>query len=328
MTLRDRLDVEKLLDALGIQARRRGRKWFAPCPNPDHADKKPSWSIVDDPGSREHGGHHCFSCKHGGGPWELVMAVRGVDQEAAMQFVMSVITGTPIAVEGIPTVVVRLPEARREFELPPAVRIPSLDGSEWPPRFRAYLDERGVTEDQRERWRIGFATRGTLRWRVVIPVHTRGRLVAHVARAIFNDGSERYYMPRAAEGASRNAILGEPLLDASLGVLTIAEGSFSMLALERAGAPNPVALLGSDWSQGRAAILTQVRWRRVLIATDPDVAGERVARAISFSFRSAEVSRVRLDQSPDDTQPDDLRARVAEAVELSTGEKSLNTQRT
>ena len=120
---------------------------------------------------------------------------------------------------------------------------------------------------------------------------------------------------RAAANASPAcALFGESMFNEQLGVLTIAEGSFSMLALERAGAPNPVALLGSDWSFERAAVLTRRRWRGVIIATDPDLAGDRVARAIDASFRIARVFRLRMDCSPDDAQPDALRDQVSAAA--------------
>jgi DNA primase len=315
VTFRDRLDVEKLLAALGIKATLRGNKWKALCPNPDHADTSPSWSICDAPGTPNHAGHHCWSCKFGGGPWELVMAVRGVDQDEAFDFVGAIVAGVVRVPEGLPQVVVKLPAARAEYELPNGVRIPSLEGIPWPAPFEKYLSSRNVTAEQIARWHIGFATRGKLAWRVVIPVHTRGRLVAHVARAIFAD-RQRYDMPRnGAPGASPTmALFGEPLLDPALPLLTIAEGAFSMLALERAGAPNPVALLGSDWSVEKATILSAAPWQHVLIATDPDMAGDRVARAISASFRMAKISRVRLDQSPDESEQVLLHERLREAL--------------
>lgn len=323
MTFRDRLDPEKLLQALGIAYKRHGRKLKAKCPNPDHQDDKPSWAIVDAPGSPEHAGHHCFACKFGGGPWELVQAVRGVDEEEAFAFVGSIVSGIPRLPAQVPKIVIKPPEVRQEYVLPFGVKIPSIDGSSWPKPFAEYLERRGVTQEQTERWRIGFATSGRLKWRVVIPIHTRGRLVAHVARSIFDDGSVRYDMPRRGQpGALPSmALFGEPLLDPSLRVLSIVEGSFSMLAVERAGAPNPVALLGSDWSLEKAAILTAVgpdgrpRWDHVIAATDPDMAGDRVARALSVSFRETRFSRLRLDQSPDDCEQDYLRTKFREVLE-------------
>lgn len=314
MKFRDRLDVEALLAALDIKFIRQGVKLRAKCPSPDHKDSDPSWAIIDDPGSDKHGGHWCFACKYGGGPWELVQAVRGVDQETAAAFVHSMVTGAPRAFSGVPRVLVKAAKGCDEYRLPPEVKIPSLDGSQWPTVFADYLHERGVTQEQLVRWRVGYATRGRLAWRVVIPVHTRGRLVAHVGRAVFDD-RERYDMPLKRHGARPSlAVFGEPLLDTTQRVLTIAEGSFSMLALERAGAPNPVALLGSDWSAGKAAVLSSVPWDLIVIATDPDAAGDKAARAISVSYRKSTIRRLRMGRSPDDCGLDDLRDAIRCAI--------------
>lgn len=314
MRYRDRIDMEELLRYLAVPFERQGHNLRALCPNPDHIDHEPSWTIVDAPGTPKHGGHRCFSCHFGGGPWELVMAVRGLDEEGAAEFVNAFVQDRPRRFPGVPSVRVRMPAATREYQLPPAVHVPCLDGTEWPDAFAEYLERRDVTSAQVEQWHMGYATRGRLAWRVVIPVHTRGRLVAHVGRAIFRD-RERYDMPWSSNGALPSfAVLGEPLLDPSIPCVTIAEGSFSMLALQRAGAPNPVALLGSDWSVDRAAILTAYRWKHVLVATDPDKAGDRVARSIEMSFRRTEVSRLRLGQSPDDAQQTELRAAIIAAL--------------
>lgn len=311
MSFRDRIDVEALLGVLGLKYERRGHNITAICPNPDHEDSDPSWTIVDAPGTYKHAGHRCFSCGFGGGPWELVMAVRGLDKEGAAEFVSAFVQGRPRRQLDIPRVRIQLPTGLPEYTMPSRVITPSLDGSEWPEAFAAYLERRQVTAAQTQQWHIGYATRGSLAWRVVIPVHTRGRLVAHVGRAIFDD-RRRYDMPWSNSGALPTfALLGEPLLDPSTPVVTICEGSFSLLALQRAAAPNPVAILGSQWSVERAAILTSYPWEHVIIATDPDEAGDRVARAISASFRKVKVSRLLLDQSADDTPELELRDAVA-----------------
>lgn len=332
MSFRDRLDMEVLLKALDISFERHGVKLVAICPNPDHMDTNPSWTMVDSPGTWKHGGHRCFSCGFGGGPWELVMAVRGVDEEVASEFVGALVTGNARKFPGVPRVLIRMkPAIRPEYELPSGVQIPSLDGSKWPDPFAEYLSARGVTEDQIVRWHLGFATRGDLAWRVVIPVHTRGRLVAHVARAIFED-RPRYDMPRMAAGALPSAaVFGEPLIDPALRILTISEGSFSKLALERAGAPNSNAILGSDWSVDKASILTSVQWDSVIVATDPDPAGDRVARAIAMSFRRSTILRLRLDKSPDDCELDRLRDALIELMQrpaqLRVGDGSIRRSR-
>lgn len=301
-----------LLDSLGIKYTRRGLSLVALCPNPDHTDQKPSWSIVDAPYTGKHGGHQCFSCKFGGGPWELVMAARGIDEDAAREYVTALTLGRPRRFEGLPEVKI-ISRVKRQYELPPQVVIPH-DWAEYPHVFASYIESRGITPEQCERWRIGYATRGSLAWRLVIPIHTSGKLAAYVARAIFQD-RPRYDMPTAKDGACpHGAIFGEPLINFRTEILTLAEGVFSALALERAIAPNPCALLGSDWSPLRAAILTRHRWSRVIIATDPDPAGDRVAASIAASFRNTKIVRLRCDRSPDDMESVALREAVNAAL--------------
>jgi 5S rRNA maturation endonuclease (ribonuclease M5) len=55
------IDVGRLLERLGIEAKRRGREWVAKCPNPAHEDHSPSWRIRDEPGATKHGYHKCFA---------------------------------------------------------------------------------------------------------------------------------------------------------------------------------------------------------------------------------------------------------------------------
>lgn len=315
MSFRDRLDVEALLADLGVPVLRHGGNLKGKCPNPDHDDHKPSWTIVDSPGAANHGAHRCFACGFAGGPWELVQAVRGLDQDGAQQFVTAFILGRPRALDELPSVVIRQRVRRAaEYQLPPGVEIPSVDGTQWKKPFLDYLVRRGVTQEQSARWHLGFATHGPLAWRIVIPVHTRGRLVAHVARAIFAE-KLRYHMPTEVDGACpSSAVFGEPRVSPALRTLTIAEGVFSALALERAIAPNPIALLGSDWSAAKAAILTSVPWEHVIIATDPDAAGERVARSIAMSFRKTKISRLQLSKAPDDCGLEELTEQVAMAL--------------
>ncbi len=291
------IDVETLLRALGIIATKRGIKWAAKCPNPDHSDADPSWSIIDNPGDRKHAGHHCFSCKWGGGAWELAAAVWKCEvEEAGKRLWEMQLTGTREPVD-VPKVVVRFPGKPREFKLPSGVIIPAIDDRPWYPPASNYLLSRGVTPYQMHRWRLGFATRGRLVNRVVVPVYTEGALRTYSARA-FAPGMDRYDQGKVRQGAQpKRALFGEPLFDGGR-VGTVAEGVWSCLALERAGFPNPCAMLGSELTPERARLLG--RFDGLIIATDPDKAGDRVAEFLSVLGRRARVHRLALEDSPDD----------------------------
>lgn len=302
------IDIETLLRACGVLAERTYGKWNARCPNPEHDDSKPSWSIVDSPNGENHGSHFCFSCKWGGGPWELGAACWKVSNKEAGARIKSMFSDDrPIHV---PEVVIRM-HNQTGFKLPIGVTIPE-PGMAWPQTPKEYLLDRGVTEEQISRWGIGFALWGRCARRVVIPVYTEGKLRTFSARA-YAPGIHRYEAGRSSDGAQpKRAIWGEPrFVDGQ--PVTVAEGIFSALALERAGAPNPCAILGSNLTPEKARMLS--RFDRVIVATDPDKAGDGVADFLATLGRRANVARLRVDKSPDDVSHETLKEAVAKSLD-------------
>jgi len=297
--------IARLLAELGIKAKRQGRLWKGLCPSPSHEDKHPSWSIVDDGGPR-HGSHSCLSCGFGGGPWELVAAVRDLPLDEAGVWCWKHIVGGQIKAledDDVPRLRVVLPAARAtEMAMPRGVVVPSVDGGEWHPAALAYLEKRGVPEWQRVRWHVGYTTHGILAWRVFVPVYTRGLLLSYVARAFFDDGRVRYRAGERAEPGCRPeaALWGEPGFDLDVRVAVVTEGVFKAMAMERAEAPNPCAILGAT-NLGPEKVELLAQFDALLIATDPDKAGHECAEKLSdLLVRYAEPIRVELTVSPDD----------------------------
>ena len=293
----NRAAVEAVLRNLGIEAKRASNKFVARCPNPAHRDGTPSWSMLDD------GRQHCFGCDLSGGPWELVAAVRGCDLKDAGRLVAEWCGAAPERDPDVPVVKIKpvLLSDRVEYALPHGVTIPSLSGAPWFAPARQYLERRNVPEWQLARWHIGYATTGRCAFRVVVPVFTADRLVSYVARA-FVDGVPRYDVARSSDPGARprDALFGEPGFDYELDAVTIAEGVFGALALERCGAPNPCAILGAT-NLGIEKIETLCGFRTAYIATDPDRAGDDSYTAIAAAIcRYTEPVRVVLTQSPDD----------------------------
>lgn len=322
-------EVPRLLAALGIKAQREGSRWVASCPNPNHPHplgkvSTPSWSMVAD--GADAGSHHCFGgCGLAGGPWELVAVVRGLPLKEAGEWVRKELGGHRAAeLADVPKVRIIRPEPPpREMRLPPGVRIPSVDGSEWFPPAWDYLTQpvpedpalqgagpRGVADWQVARWHIGYAVTGRCAFRVVMPVYTRGMLWSYVARS-FIGAEPKYDVARgkgADPGARPHAVLfGEPGWDPSVDVAVLTEGIFGALAFERAAAPNPTAILGAS-NLGPEKIDMLSGFRLLLVATDPDHAGDQAYAAIHDALcRWTTVRRIHLVNKPDVASDDELR---------------------
>lgn len=316
-----RIEIRDLLSALGIDAREERGRWVALCPNPAHDDREPSWSIVDrGPFDRATGSHKCFSCGFGGGPWELVAAAKGLDSAAeGGEWIRRELRGErAYGEEDVPRVRIALPGSRpAEMTLPWGVTIPSVDGSPWFAPAYEYLTRsiedggRGVPDWQLERWHVGYALRGRCRMRVVVPVHTGGRLLSYVARA-FVDLPVRYDTARSTDPGARPdaAVWGEPGWLPDVDVCTVTEGVFKALAMERAGAPNPCAILGAQ-NIGPEKIDLLSRFGTLLVATDPDRAGDSAFEKIQDACcRYSDVRRVPLRVSPDDASDDENAERI------------------
>lgn len=322
-----RHEVADLLRVLDIRATRRGAKWFALCPSPAHDDTEPSWVIYDrGPFDRGSGYHKCLSCGFSGGPWELAQAVRGLAtaEEGGAWIRAALGSGGDQGPAEVPRVrIVNDVSPRGDssgMTLPWGVQIPSLDGSPWFEPARAYLESRRIPQWQVERWHIGYAIRGRCRMRVVVPVHTGGRLLSYVARA-FVDGVPRYDAARESDRGARPdaAIWGEPGWEPDVDVVTVTEGVFKALAMERAGAPNPCAILGAS-NLGPEKIDAIARFATVLVATDPDRAGDRAWEEIRDSCcRYSDVRRVRLRVAPDDASDEENATAISRGWAPSPG---------
>lgn len=295
-----RVDVGRLLDALGVEAVYRGDEWEAPCPV--HEDTDPSWHMSDG------GSWYCFGCTRGGGPADLVKELLGLDLAAAIEWIetrglyedSSAMPAEVRIVVG-PGVI-----RRRPCTMPPEVRQRPFE--EWPTPVRRYVLSRGISPSQVERWRIGYALQGQLAGRIVMPIEDEnGVLRSWMARA-FDDSGIRYLTPKT--DADRGAVFGQRFWPAPErrreATLFVTEGGINALVCELAGAEFVGALGGSNTkyaSKRSHSALEQVAkistFGRIVIVSDPDGAGERVARALYGLSRHLDVARAELPAKTD-----------------------------
>lgn len=322
---RQLVDVPALLDALGIVVvKRERRSLFALCPF--HADTTPnSWSIIDDVSSSRHGFHYCFSCQEGGGPLALLKRVRGIGSTAdALEWMKIGALERPAPLEIDVVVGTYSAGAKLGMRVPSDVKVRPFE--EWPSGAARYLVERGITESQVVRFDLGFALEGRLKGRIIFPMKNRdGRVVSYTARD-WTGQQKRYLEPQASEGAVKGAIFGEHLWNwgpSTTRILIAAEGCPDALALDRVVMKldnHPLydvcALHGSSFHPQQAAKFA--RYKTIVVATDPDSAGDRVAEDIDEQLsRYCRVVRARPPEKQDcgSMDPDELFWMIAGALD-------------
>jgi DNA primase len=319
------IDVPRLLTSLGLNAKRQGRKWYAICPNPEHADRKPSWWMLDDEQSERHGSHRCYGCSFGGKPEHLVALVLGCSRAEARAWLRD-------GDYDVPSFEVTMQQRERTgprvlTEVPPEVRFGEL--WMWPPAAQLYLDGRRLGQDTVERWGLGYvpaATKCPLHGRVFIPVReVPGRLRTYQARDFTGKAPTRFLTP--AHGPV--AILGQEHWPAPerRDTVVVVEGPFDALAVDAAAGVPVAALLGSRLHPWQLTRL--VTFRRVVVLTDPDAAGQQAADALRAALaRWAQVQLVELPAGTDPAQlwqddPEALRGVLRSAGEPVDGSGSV-----
>lgn len=303
--------VESVLKRLNIEARKEGRlEWRALCPNPDHEDRNPSWRIRDEPGSERDGMHKCWPCDFGGGIVHLVKTVLKCTYPEAYKWIESSEVAKP------PPIAVHLSvRSLRTFRLPEGVEIKPFD--EWTIIPTKYAKKRGITPEQIERWSIGYAVEGRLEGRLVFPIRTRhGRLAGYTARTMVNH-EERYKEPDLYERANRGVMWGEQFWVPKRPVIVV-EGALKALAVERVR-PDINLAVTSGSSVAATIAFKLASFTDVIINTDQDDAGDRLANEIAFSLNRQQVWNHRLrfegKKDADRMDPNELLERINGALD-------------
>lgn len=292
-------DVPRLLDALGLTVRKHGSELWAPCPHPDHVETRPSWSIIDLPYEKSNGTHHCFGCHFGGGPVDLVRAVVGVSWGGARQW----ITDRHLWLKGSLPLAVEFQVVNRYAT---GLKIPGglISGPlpEWVTPVRRYVQGRGITDSQVQRWELCYAIDGAMGGRVVFPVKDETTKWLSWHARTYCDQDKRYKNASHDDGFDPGAIFGmrhwpahEARKDATL---VVTEGAIDSLACERAGAAFIGAVGGSE--PHARQLLKLGTWGRILVATDGDKAGDAMFRFLVHSLGGrSEVLRVAIPPGAD-----------------------------
>jgi DNA primase len=290
------------------------RRAWARCPSGNHPDRNPSWQVrFGEPGQRA-GNHRCYSCQWRGSLADLVMRRLELGFREAVAWIgdgYEYAGPTPTRAE----VGVSVATVQRGFRLPAQVCCDPLD--RWVTPMRRYAEERGLTAEQVERWGVGYAVMGPLRGRVVfVARRADGSPARFSARTISRDAREKRYLEaNALDGADMTVMFGEqhwPALRRRDGggatrgegsTVVVLEGAIKALAVERSTVgcdvePAVAVLSGSGLHPAHAAKLAA--FDRVIVFTDADAAGDKVARELHGTLaRHVRVRRLRTEPGLD-----------------------------
>jgi DNA primase len=205
----------------------------------------------------------------------------GLGQEEAREWLTRYAAGEA---QELPTALeVEVREHVWPIAMPQEVCFEPLDA--WPSPPRDYLLHRNVSRRQVERWGIGYALWGELSGRIVIPVRTTAGVLAGYTGRTFSSGqSKRYRNAMACDGAQPGVLHGEHFWGHDRTMIVVTEGTFDALAIERA---LPGVTLGAIWGSQFLPIHAAklARFGLVVVATDPDSAGDGAFHAIAQALR-------------------------------------------
>ncbi|MFL2845793.1 MAG: DNA primase [Candidatus Puniceispirillaceae bacterium] len=328
-----------LSDVVGRRVKlvRKGRRHSGLCPF--HAEKTPSFSVVDDDGF-----YHCFGCGvHGD-------AISFLRETEGLEFIEAVERLAEMAGLAVPRSASQNPAASRQRKTAldileeTALFFEAAIRREGGHNATRYLKQRGLNSTIVKTYRIGYSPRNGLRAalkskgfsdddmvaagvagkserdgslydyfrdRIMFPIENRqGRVIAFGARSL---GEARPKYLNSGEGPtfSKKAVLyGWPQARDALrrGLpLVVAEGYMDVIAIHKSGAAAAVAPLGTALTPEQVLLLWKLHNEPVL-CFDGDAAGQRAQmRALERILPILEPGRsIRLAVLPEGKDPDDL----------------------
>lgn len=293
---RGELDVAALLAWLEVPSKQRGGERWARCPL--HGELDPSFQIRDD-GSEMAGVWRCFGCGESGNGPKLASMMLGISYADAIEMMEARgIYGEPPPTPEQVAIDIEQRSPNGGFRMPPGAVFGDLDT--WTTPARRYALQRGITAAQVARWKIGVGIAGRLNGRIVIPVHDGAGVLRGYSARTYCDDPKRYDEPSVKDGYEPGFVWGESWWEHRKAVV-VCEGALNGLAVERVlplaidtgVLPAVAAVRGSNLHP--LHVMRLGSFERVIVASDPDAAGEKLWEALRGAFgRWADVRRVVL----------------------------------
>ncbi|MDA8066027.1 MAG: DNA primase [Thermaerobacter sp.] len=333
--VRDRNDlVEVVGEYLPLQ--RRGKTYVGLCPF--HAERTPSFGVSPDKQL-----FYCFGCGEGGDLFTFVMKKDGLSfQEAVVSLAERAGLTVPEADDPVQLERWRRQEALLAVLEAACVFFCRMLAEPTQGRAaRAYLSERGVSEEAMARFRLGYAPpawealrpeltrqgfspelaeaagllvrkeRGfydRFRERVIFPIaDRRGRVVAFGGRSLDGSGAKYLNSPETEVFSKRRTLYGYHLAREGIrreGRAVLMEGYMDVLTAHQFGVDCAVGSLGTALTPEQVRLLAD-QAGEVVLAFDADSAGQRAARRGLEVFGSLPCE-VRVLAIPEGKDPDEF----------------------
>jgi DNA primase len=335
--LRNQADIVRIVSDY-VSLKKKGRDWAACCPF--HNEKTPSFYV-----SQGKQLFKCFGCSKGGSVFDFVMEIENCSFPEAIRIVAEKI-GVSVPVET---------DNSREYEERASQRAELIRLNQWATEFfeqnlietaegrRAldYLARRGVNEEMRKTFRLGYApnswdalgshlrSRGAsisqiersglvtlkesggyydrFRNRLMFPIcDAQGRVIAFGGR-ILGDGEPKYLnspeTPLYTKGMHLFGLSHSREAIRQRGYAILVEGYLDFLIPFQAGVRNLVASLGTALTENQTRLLGRYA-RRIVVNFDPDSAGQSATKR-SLELLLTESFKVNVLSLPDNLDPDE-----------------------
>jgi DNA primase len=335
--LRNQADIVRVISDY-ISLKKKGRDYAACCPF--HNEKTPSFYV-----SPSKQIFKCFGCGKGGAVFDFIMEIEGCSFPEAVRVVADK-TGVTVPLEA---------DSSREQGERESQRAELIQFNQWATDFfeqqlietpegrRAmdYLAQRGVSEETRKAFRLGYApnswdamgaylrSRGAtkaqiersglvtlkdsggfydrFRGRLMFPIcDTQGRVVAFGGR-ILGEGEPKYLnSPETALYTKGLHLFGLSHARDAIrrrGYAILVEGYLDFLIPYQAGVKNIVASLGTALTEQQVRLLGRYT-RRIVVNFDPDSAGQAATKR-SLELLLTEAFKVNVLTLPDNLDPDE-----------------------
>jgi len=323
-----------------VSLKKKGANWMACCPF--HKEKTASFSVSP---AKEI--FYCFGCHKGGNVFNFVMEMERIAFPEAIKIVAEK-TGVPLPKQ--------IDDSRFEARKRDSDQVIELNQWAlvwWEDQLkskapaaqaaRAYLDQRGITEETRQAFRLGFApdswdslsthlrqkgatqeqieksglvvkkdeggSYDRFRGRLMFPViDAQGRAIAFGGRTLDPEGEPKYLnSPETSAYTKGRHLYGLNLTRDEIrrqGFAILVEGYLDLIVPYQIGVRNVVASLGTALTPEQAKLIARFA-RKVVVNYDGDRAGVQAAkRAIETIL--AEDLEVKVLVLPDNADPDDF----------------------